>query len=302
MSPSNSYISTLKSRIDDVVARMEELFLISELRTERVEPHPYASLGSGVKAQPKYRTRWMELTDDQKIMQGSILEDFQLWYREFTGLFSKSEVEIKISPYFPGIESLITYRSYSGTPTNQRQAIREFNDTLTPYYKILDEIIENQQGNIILVPDTSALLDEDNLEKYEEIIENENFQVILTTNLLSEIDDLKRSNKKISRKAQTIAREIKKLGDKGDLDTGIAISDTISVRTDPVEPDFEKTLPWLDKNVPNDRFIAKSLEIQRQNPGATIIVVASDINLINKARKAGLPTLDPPKKSDIKIE
>lgn len=58
------------------------------------------------------------------------------------------------------------------------------------------------------------------------------------------------------------------------------------------EPNFDKTLSWLDRDNNDDRIIASALEIQRDNPSSAVCLVTSDINLQNKTEMARLSYID----------
>jgi hypothetical protein len=61
-----------------------------------------------------------------------------------------------------------------------------------------------------------------------------------------------------------------------------------------VEPDFKRTLSWLDASVADDRFLASTLEIVKRRPHAAVLAVTGDVNLQNKFAMAGLPFVEPP--------
>ena len=54
-----------------------------------------------------------------------------------------------------------------------------------------------------------------------------------------------------------------------------------------------RTLPRLRPDVPDDQIIAAARELAWQNLNARVTVLASDRNVRNKARVAGLPSLTP---------
>ena len=58
------------------------------------------------------------------------------------------------------------------------------------------------------------------------------------------------------------------------------------------EPNFNKTLGWIDSENNDDRIIANALELQINNPSDNLILVTTDINLQNKAQMANLTVYD----------
>lgn len=65
----------------------------------------------------------------------------------------------------------------------------------------------------------------------------------------------------------------------------------ITVVADPREPDFARLPDWLNPQVPDDRVLAGALEVQAEHPSSVVILVASDLNLQNKAEVVGLPRI-----------
>ena len=78
----------------------------------------------------------------------------------------------------------------------------------------------------------------------------------------------------------------------GNLLEGVIVYKTITVKMVATEPNFEKTLKWLDPKNEDDRIIASALQIQVQNPSDKVVLVTSDINLQNKAQLACLTFAD----------
>lgn len=64
----------------------------------------------------------------------------------------------------------------------------------------------------------------------------------------------------------------------GNLIDGVTVEKTIKIKMVASEPNFDKTLSWLDKENSDDKIIASALEIQRDNPSSAVCLVTSDIN------------------------
>ena len=56
-------------------------------------------------------------------------------------------------------------------------------------------------------------------------------------------------------------------------------------------PDMERTLPWLRADTPDDRVVASALELVLRDLSGRVAILASDRNVRNKARLAGLSTV-----------
>jgi predicted ribonuclease YlaK len=57
---------------------------------------------------------------------------------------------------------------------------------------------------------------------------------------------------------------------------------------------MEESLPWLDADNRDDRFIASAIEVMRARPRSAVVIVTRDLNLQNKAEFASLPFVEPP--------
>lgn len=54
---------------------------------------------------------------------------------------------------------------------------------------------------------------------------------------------------------------------------------------------MQRTLPWLRAETPDDRIVASALELMLRNLRGRVALLASDRNVRNKARLAGLSTV-----------
>jgi len=69
---------------------------------------------------------------------------------------------------------------------------------------------------------------------------------------------------------------------------------TITVKTRHNEPDMNRTLRWLDRDVADDRIVACVVALQTDYPACRVVLVTGDINLQNKADAAFVETADAP--------
>lgn len=169
--------------------------------------------------------------------------------------------------------------------------------------KALDELLaliidlhDDSEGDILLVPDTNALLSSPALESwnYEDF---DAFQLVLVPTVLAELDELKVShrNQDVRDKANALIRQIKEYRRRGKLNAGVPIvRNRITLRALAVEPDLDASLPWLDRTNADDRILASCVEVMRTHPRAAVVLVSGDINIQNKAEFALIPFLEPP--------
>jgi hypothetical protein len=120
--------------------------------------------------------------------------------------------------------------------------------------------------------------------------------VHLVPTVLGELDDLKDRGKTqdLRDQAQGVVRRLKGLRDKGDLAVGVALTKTMTVKTEAREVDVRGVLDWLDPTVPDDRLLAAALRLQSDHPAGSVVLVTSDLNLQNKADAVGMPYLETP--------
>ena len=80
----------------------------------------------------------------------------------------------------------------------------------------------------------------------------------------------------------------------GRLADGVRVQGDVFVRVEAQEPNFERTLSWLDPDVEDDRIIASVLEVQRQCPGDSVVLLSGDSIMLAKTDLANIPTTDTP--------
>lgn len=78
----------------------------------------------------------------------------------------------------------------------------------------------------------------------------------------------------------------------GSLSAGVKVEGRVLVRAEGKEPDFTKTLSWLQQEIADDRILASALGLQRRFPSTAIGVASFDTNMLTKADAASIPTVD----------
>ena len=152
-------------------------------------------------------------------------------------------------------------------------------------------------NDILIIPDTNALIINHRIEAYGDLIGNiEKWTVIVTSTVLKELDELKvkSSNNEFREKVKKTINYLKGLRNQGDIISGLKLyKNTVTIKILPVEPNMDKTLSWLDKDNNDDRIIASCFDIQIKNPASSVILMTADINLQTKAQLARLPIIEP---------
>ncbi|AQQ70751.1 putative ATPase related to phosphate starvation-inducible protein PhoH [Limihaloglobus sulfuriphilus] len=238
--------------------------------------------------------RWQELTLEGKRLQSKIRNEYNTYIEIVRCLIDEVHF-CELNGYDKTV--------LKNVDQNDRCYIK---NTEQAYSKVLEAFLEidhlldslhSTEDETLLIADTCALLTNTKIEtwKFDEFGE---FCVVLTPAVLSELDSHKvnHRNEFVREKSNKLIRQIKEYRRRGSILSGVKINDNIHLRSIAVEPVFENSLPWLDENNNDDRFIATAFEIIKKNIRSAVYIVTTDINMQNKAENACLPFLEPPKK------
>lgn len=179
-----------------------------------------------------------------------------------------------------------------GAPKSTIEKVREHADSAVEDYRSVVRQLPaaHGAGEKLLVADTSALLDRPSLQEWK--LDGTPWTVVLVPQVLSELDERKR-DPRTREAAQKVINQLDDFDRRGDLLAGVPLAGSFSVREVPTSPDMNRTLPWLRSDVPDDAIIAGALELVWQDLTSRVVVTASDRNVRNKARLAGLGTIRP---------
>ena len=179
---------------------------------------------------------------------------------------------------------------------NIQQVIQKTRKNFDDIKDVIINLYPNSKNDPILIPDTNALYANTEIEKWE-FETFDKFIVALTPSVLSDLDKhkIEHRNESVRNKALKLINKIKEYRRRGKLSEMVhVVKDKIWIFTIANEPDFQKTLGWLDKENDDDRLVAETLEIIRKYGDRAVIVITSDINLQNKLEMANLSFLEPP--------
>jgi predicted ribonuclease YlaK len=166
------------------------------------------------------------------------------------------------------------------------------------YYRLLGRFKSSDNPIIILVPDTNALIKAPDVGSYGAVVEQDKYTVVILPTVLSELDELKITHRseEFRDKVESVIRRLKGLRQQGNMHDGVTVNNVVTVKMIAKEPDFKETLSWLDPTNNDDRIIAATLEVQREEPSSIVILVTTEINHQNKAAMADIPFIEPPVK------
>lgn len=163
----------------------------------------------------------------------------------------------------------------------------------TEAYRILINLFQKDSSEVIIVPDTNAIVQFPDPVSYRKI-STAPFTFLILPTVLSELDKLKIHHRSDSLKerAKSAINRLKGYRNQGDVLEGVTVDKTITIKMVAAEPDFTNTLQWLDSNNNDDRIIASALDLQVRHPADSIVLVTGDINIQNKAQAAMLSFAD----------
>lgn len=179
-----------------------------------------------------------------------------------------------------------------GAPRTSIEEVRGYvNSKLNEYRDVMRRLPSaHGTGERFLVVDTSAVLDRPDLQNWK--LDGTAWTVVLLPQLHSELDDRKH-DPRTREPARKVINQIEEFDRRGDTFVGVPLAGNLTVREVPISPDMTRTLPWLRPDVPDDAFIAGALELTWQDLTSRIAMTASDRNVRNKARLAGLGVVHP---------
>jgi len=180
-------------------------------------------------------------------------------------------------------------RNWSLTVDASRN-IAQFSEDARALHQIVEVIAATSPHPVVVVPDTNSLMGHPDPIEYRNLAGQHDFIFALLPTVLAELDDLKvlHGNPPARELAKKAIRRIKGWREQGSLREGVTIDKTITVKAMHQEPDMDSTLTWLDSTVMDDRIVASVLQLQAEWPGASIVLVTNDINLLNKADAAAI--------------
>jgi PhoH-like ATPase len=114
--------------------------------------------------------------------------------------------------------------------------------------------------------------------------------VIITVDVLEELDQFKTAPNELGRSARHAVRILDELRQAGPLAEGVALGNGSTLRV--VMTGFLDDLPPnMDREIPDNRILACALHLQREN-GREIVFVSKDLNARVKGTALGLRTID----------
>lgn len=284
-----TFVDHLTTQLDSIKLTMFDL-----LDNSRIEFRREDRDSEIVIIEPKQH--WGNPTERAQTLQIELKKSYSQWIEIFK-LFTENLPDVskrKIDKTDTFITNWIEKKNNWEIPNTIAEAKNKFDSMIQFFYDTLNHYSSIGDSEIIVVPDTNALIQEPDPKVYKQKTKVDKLTVVFLPTVLSELDELKlkSSNPDFQKKVKSVIKRLKGYRQQGDLLDGVTVEKTIVLKMVASEPNFNKTLSWLDRENNDDRIIASALEIQRANPASAVYLVTGDINLQNKTVMASLSYID----------
>jgi rRNA-processing protein FCF1 len=219
-------------------------------------------------------------------------DHYRKFYKNFELLLEKSHPNT-LKNIKQSDKEIINLIEQNRAPSSTDAGKILFRNKTKVFRDYLNLLKEDTKRNLI-IPDTNSIIQYPEPINYTSISQNKEFQFIILPTVLSELDNHKNThrNDEFRKKVNSVIKRLKGYRKQGDVLNGVTVNKTIIVKMIATEPNFNKTLDWLDSENNDDRIIANALELQIKHPSDNVVLVTSDINLQNKAQMANLTVFD----------
>lgn len=278
-----TYIDKLRNQLIDVELIVDEMLDNSTIFYQNDYPDNFVVVGVDF-------NHWSKKDEKGQIKSKEAYDNF---YENFGMLLNKATPEIKEKVVKANLE-IRNLIEQNRAPTSIDQGKISLRKN-TQIIKDFLELLRQKDGQILIIPDTNAIIKYPDPLTYKDIEGSTYFNLIILPTVLSELDKLKINHRdeNFRKKVKSIIKRLKGYRKQGNVLEGVIVNKTITLRMIATEPDFKNTLKWLDPANNDDRIIANGLELQTKHPSSRLIFVSSDINFQNKAEMANLEIFDP---------
>jgi hypothetical protein len=254
--------------VSDLVAQRgrELLSLLDTLLRDHSELYLWDTGDSGI-FHTSGKHAYRNLSPEGKQLQSRLFEEYRA-FADLVGALLREQPDQASKSHDKHRQSVLAAIEREGL-TWHRSIDEEWNFASKALQAQIDSI-ENLysasgEGDVVVVPDTNALLWNATLE--ERSFEWANaFELCLVPAVPNELDSLKvnHRNGDVRERAEGLIRRIKGYRDRGNLRDGVPFRKGVScIRSIAVEPDFDNSLPWLDPANSDDRLVATFIEVMR---------------------------------------
>ena len=279
-----SYIEILKKQIDDIEPIINEM-----LDNSSIYYHDINRRDSGLVVIGFHPYYWGDKDEKNQI---KAKDEYLKFYQNFELLLEKAHPNTlkKIQKSNKNILNLIEQIK---APSSIESAKGLFGNETKTFIDFI-ELLNGDEKRTVIVPDTNTIIQHPEPSNYKSISFTPKFDFVILPTILSELDKHKitHRNEDFRKKVKSVIKRLKGYRNQGNVLDGVIVDKNITVKMIATEPNFNKTLSWIDSKNNDDRIIANVLELQITNPSDSVIFVTSDINLQNKAQLANLTVFD----------
>jgi hypothetical protein len=294
-----SYGERLRTRLESLVARTDQLLDVSRIdhdprKVERMS----AQLGMAILTLVPDST-WAPLDEVGRRLQREILQLWKSWREEVELLFSEDSTE-RQEELAEATGAVNEWLQRSGhdfsVPPTIPLAKERFRKHVDPLFELLEPF--TGPGDLVVVPDTNVLLRNQDLPSWSTAVGATGYTVLLVPGVLTELDEHKVSHRvpAVQEKARRFSDRLKGWRNQGSLSEGVRVQGGVFVRVVGREPNFRRTLSWLDPDIADDRILASVLELQRAGPRSDVRLLTGDSIMLAKADEASITTGDVPER------
>lgn len=243
---------------------------------------------------------FLKLSNDAVSIQDKLYKDFNKVFDIIKVLISDSpKIHIKTFDENQKTIERFILQSEMTWSKSISEAIDKSRIATKEIIKLITNLFPYSTEKTLLVVDTNSLYQLPDIEcwSFSEFIK---FEMIITPSVLKDLDKhkIEHRNENVRKKAIKIINKLKEYRRRGKLLDGVTvIKGKIDIRTIAIEPNFKRTLSWLDSLNEDDRLIAEFLEIMKSHGGSSVFMVTRDINLQNKCEAANLSFIEPPEET-----
>ena len=289
----------MKSFIDKIV---EILHLIKALKDDFLDTCKITYIDTTLKSNEFFVsvggsliTKWGDSSEKQLMTQIQLIEQTKKLDEYLKMIEHKMPIE-KFEDIKKAQNKISNWIHKKGDPpglSNETSKTR-FDKELKTIEDFLSQL-RGKKNEIIIVPDTNAIIQYPDPKSYFKVSKNSKFTFLILPTVLSELDNHKNFHKNpdFQKKVTSVIQRLKGYIKQGDIQTGVIIENKqISVKMIETEPKFDFLPDWLERENKDDRIIASILSFQINNFNSFIYLVTGDLNMINKAKLAGINYFD----------
>lgn len=292
-----TYAQMLRRDLEEIVALSDRLLEVSGINYDPYKVERLSrELGVAImRIVPD--SSWTSLGDEGRRRQRDVLDRWTRWLEKvrllFTGDAGKPRQDLE-----EAAEKVTKWLDRSepdfSIPKSLADASLIFREHVQPLFDLLAPFLAD--GPLVVVPDTNVILRNQELPSWAEALGTDEFVVLLVPGVLNELDEHKINHRvpEVREKARAFSSRVKGWRNQGSLSSGVRVQGKVYIRVAAREPDFRRTLSWLDPQIIDDRIIASVLEWQRSNPISAVQMLSGDSIMLTKADEAGVSTGDVP--------